>query len=994
VNRLSSFRCLQLALALAMFGSHVLAAAPPCSSNRPADPNSFKNPPAPCKMIAWWLWFGPAETTPEVLRELKEMHAAGLGGVLIYPEYPQQVDDPNLSIKNVRFLSPEYLEVYRYAVQAAHNLGMSVDVSGGSGWPYGGPSVSIDLASHAIQMRSYELPNDGFSKKSLLKPDQELVAAFIAQPSQGTPSWRDITSEISAGIQFTPQGEARDKLLIFVSAPTGMKVKRPAWGGEGYVLDHLSSAALLDYTPVLGKLVQKGQSGNLRALFADSLEAYGSDWTSSFLEEFDRRRGYSLLPFLPDIFVNNPARTTDVRFDFWETVADLLTSQYVHPLHEWTRRHGVDLEIQAYGVPAVPQCAYAEVDLPGGEQYDWREFTEGRWASSAAHFYGKKRVLAEYATWAGIPNRFTDTLDDLKLIADLQFLTGMTELSASTLPYSPPSAGIPGWQDYAGAAFGLNQTWWPFFPHLTAYAQRASFILEQGKPVTDVLLYLPVEDVEASARPGSLHTVFGVRDRLAQVKEGDLEEFGLKNALKYEAPLLSAILKSGYTFDGISGDILEHLGVPAGSRIEVGDGSYAVVVLPRIEGMRLGAMQKIADFVGSGGTAIAVGRLPERVYGGLEPATASTRLGAMVEQIFGPSQTESYTVHEFGHGRGIVVQDENDLPRALMEACSPDIWMSNSSTDVGFIHRRARLSVNSNSDYYFIANTSDESKVLHASFRVSHRQPQLWNLESGTTATPATYTFQGDRTALDVLLGPRRSLVVYFGASDQPPVAKSSNLPQATWSHGRVSADVESSGSYFAETTHGRQERVVPPLPGAIEIAAPWRVDFNPRLNVTRTMNQLASWTVDPATRYFSGTAIYSTTFDIPQSCLGVGKLVWLDMGDVRNAARVWVNGHLAGDVWQKPYRLEVRAWLRRGSNQLRIEVANLLINALLGQPPPDYTELKKAYGDRFPYPQEWKANPGPWPSGLLGPVRIVPGMRIEFSVKSEVGAKASGGLR
>jgi hypothetical protein len=73
----------------------------------------------------------------------------------------------------------------------------------------------------------------------------------------------------------------------------------------------------------------------------------------------------------------------------------------------------------------------------GGEQYDWKNFTEGRWASSAAHFYGKRRVLAEYATWAGIPNRFIDTLDNLKQVADLQFLTGLTELGTVDLAIFP-----------------------------------------------------------------------------------------------------------------------------------------------------------------------------------------------------------------------------------------------------------------------------------------------------------------------------------------------------------------------------------------------------------------------------------------------------------------------------------------------------------------------------------------------------------------------------
>jgi hypothetical protein len=112
---------------------------------------------------------------------------------------------------------------------------------------------------------------------------------------------------------------------------------------------------------------------------------------------------------------------------------------------------------------------------------------------------------------------------------------------------------------------------------------------------------------------------------------------------------------------------------------------------------------------------------------------------------------------------------------------------------------------------------------------------------------------------------------------------------------------------------------------------------------------------------------------------LGDHQLVWLELGDVRYAARVWVNGKLAGDAWQKPFRIEISRWLRVGRNDLKIEVANLLINALLGQHPPDYTQLIATYGDRFPYPQDWKMNPEPWAAGLLGPVRLMPGIRIQF---------------
>jgi hypothetical protein len=154
-------------------------------------------------------------------------------------------------------------------------------------------------------------------------------------------------------------------------------------------------------------------------------------------------------------------------------------------------------------------------------------------------------------------------------------------------------------------------------------------------------------------------------------------------------------------------------------------------------------------------------------------------------------------------------------------------------------------------------------------------------------------------------------------------------------------------------------------------------------LRLSETVPTLKSWTDEPKTEYFSGTGEYSTEVTISGSYLGEGKAVWLDLGDVRYAARVWVNGQLAGDLWQPPYRLEIGQWLKPGGNALKINVANLLINCVLGQKPPDYSKLKAAYGDRFPYPKDWEVNPKPWPAGLLGPVRLVPAVRLRFALPS-----------
>jgi hypothetical protein len=337
-----------------------------------------------------------------------------------------------------------------------------------------------------------------------------------------------------------------------------------------------------------------------------------------------------------------------------------------------------------------------------------------------------------------------------------------------------------------------------------------------------------------------------------------------------------------------------------------------------------------------------------------------------------------------------LVESDTQLPQALLRAASPDLLLDKPDAEIGFIHRRARISPTTRADYYFIVNTGQEQKNFQASFRVGPRKPQLWDLEHGAAAEPAVYLVQGERTVLDLSLGPRRSVTVYFGASQEPPRVTATNLKAAVIETGMVSGVVTKPGTYFVQTASRRLEQTVSSIPDSLPVAGPWKLEFGSPLNLSATVSILKSWTEEPKSQYFSGRGTYSTEVTIPRSYLGQGKVVWLDLGDVRYAARLWVNGQPAGDAWQPPYRLEISRWLKPGGNALKIEVANLLINCLLGQKPPEYSKLKAAFGDRFPYPQDWKNNPNPWPAGLLGPVRLVSGVRLRFALDSP----AAGGNR
>ena len=160
------------------------------------------------------------------------------------------------------------------------------------------------------------------------------------------------------------------------------------------------------------------------------------------------------------------------------------------------------------------------------------------------------------------------------------------------------------------------------------------------------------------------------------------------------------------------------------------------------------------------------------------------------------------------------------------------------------------------------------------------------------------------------------------------------------------------------------------------------------KTGITETVRQLASWTDDDRTRYFSGGAAYETTVQMDNVpgvyYLSLGKGTPVDTMErhsgngmramyespVREAAKVYVNGKYAGAVWSAPYEVYIGDLLRKGENTLRIEVANLALNELAKGPLPDYKALNAKYGERF-QPQDLQ-NLQPVPAGLLEPVTII----------------------
>ncbi len=647
-------------IGIASWGSRPLA--------RQADPiaaleQAFRNPPSDSRIMMRWWWFGPSITREEIDAEMRHMKEGGIGGFEVSVVYPMSVDDPARGIRNYAYLSPEFLERFAFAARRARELGLRMDVTLGSGWSFGGPHITPELASARLRSDRREITPDVLQiERPAPYEHEQLIAAFIGRGAirEVDASSFQLLDLSGTGPIRLPRGEGPRSLLFYFSSRTGQVVKRAAIGAEGYVLDHYSRAAIDTHLRVVGdKLIAAAGPGGIHAIFCDSLEVYEASWTPDMLVEFQKRRGYDLRPQLPMIEYGNDAKAHQVRRDVGRTLTELYEERFLEPIREWSRKNQVLFRIQGYGQPPAALSSYRYADLLDGEGFEWRMLSRARWAASAAHALGRSVAASETWTWVHSP-AFRATPLDLKGEADLHFLSGINQLIGHGWPHSSAKAPAPGWPFYAAGAFTDKNPWWPVMPDLAGYLHRVSFLLRQGEPVTDVAVYAPTEDARASMRPGAndyLNLWAGVRDRIGPA-------------------LVPAILDAGYSFDLIDDGTLQ----------EASARNYKAIVLPSVRWMPDATKSWLDAYARGGGTVIALGRVPEGEGPALRPVPAS------------------------------------ELTRRLGTAVPPDIEVTPASPELGFVHRRVP-----GADMYFVANTHNSARDVTIRFRSSTAHAELWN---------------------------------------------------------------------------------------------------------------------------------------------------------------------------------------------------------------------------------------------------------------------------
>lgn len=888
---------------------------------------AFGAPPDDARVMMRWWWFGPAVTPAGLDRDLMAMREAGLGGVEVQPVYPLALDD-GAAVRTLPFLSAGFLDALGHARATASGLGLRFDLTLGSGWPFGGPSVSAADASAALRVVKRPLPA-GTTTIGLprLEGGESYLAVYLTadaatdvRPDGFTPV--DL-GRVHDGLVPLPAPLAAAGLAwVFVQGRTGMQVKRPAVGGEGFVLNHYDRQALARYldavgTPMLGVLA----SSRPYAIFCDSLEAYGGDWTPDLPAAFERRYGYDLRDHLPSLVAGDDAASRGVRHDWAQLLTERLESAFLEPLLQWAHEHDTRLRVQTYGIPpAVPSSARF-VDLPEGEGAAWRTVTSARWASSAAHVYGRPVASSETWTWLHSP-AFAATPLDIKAEADRHFLQGITQLIGHGWPNTPGGVEWPGARFYAAAVLSDANPWWIVMPDLARYLQRTSALLRQGRAVTDVAVYAPIDDAWSRMRPGSVHMFDMLRTQVG-------------------TPLVASLLDTGFTFDVVDDRQLVPAARIEGRELVVGEARYKAVVLPGVEIISPSTMDLFTAFARAGGVVVASRRAPSMApgfkagpqqHGHVARASATLFTGAPGA----PAPT------------GRLVERDEDVGRAIAARIAPDVRWGAHASGLGFVHRRVGAA-----DVYFLANTTNRAVTTRATFRSAGPAVEMWDLHAGTRRPHASSAEAGGR-AVALRLEPYASVafVVHAGPPGAPRPAR--------------------------------------PCEGSarvLDLSTGWQITVPG--GAPRPLAALTSWHELPDSRFLSGVVTYTRAIDLPSVPAG-GCPVWLDFGEgtpreetpltngmrawldapVRDGAVVAVNGTVVGSAWAPPYRVDLSRAVRPGRNTLEVRVGNTALNGWAARPPDDYRLLHLRYGKRFD-PQDMD-KVEPQPSGLIGTVRVL----------------------
>jgi len=893
-----------------------------------------------CKPWAYWHWMGSA-VDKENLTKLLEMYSqAGFGGVHVIPIYGVK----DWEDRYIDFLSPKWMELFSHTLSEANRLGMGVDLTTGTGWPFGGPQVTLADAAAMVAIEIDTLQPGGTLSRPLAPRDAKLrdkarLQALMAFSDQGDKL--NLTDKIDAQgrLHWTAADNRQWTLYSVFQAPTGQQVKRAAPGGKGNVLDYFSKAALENYLKPFDQAFSSFQSAPVRAFYNDSYEVYGANWTDNLFDEFSARRGYDLKAYLPALMGNASKDTVArVKSDYRETIADLLLEEFTQPWVRWSHKKGSLTRNQAHGSPGNLLNLYGAADIPETEifgpsgfkirglridpDFPDRENVPDplmiKFASSAAAVIGKNLVASESCTWLG--EHFKVALSQVKPEIDQLFISGINHVFYHGVTYSPVTEPWPGWLFYASTDFAPANSIWRDLPELNAYIGRTQAFLQSGSPANDILLYFPIYDIWYSES-----------EMLKPLAVHNISRWLYGSSFHAVAKML---WERGYTFDYISDRQIAEVKFSTG-KLQSGNGQYKTIIVPQCRFMPAATLAALKNLTQKGATIIVQGALPEDVPGLGDLENRRGKLAAIISSLNSKvGVIRKQKISRVGKGRMIISESVESLLEQMDFEREPM-----ADAGVSFVRRK-----DAQGYIYFLTNLGAKPVEQWIPLGVEAKAVEIFDPLHGKNGIAELREAQDRRSEFYLQLQAGESLVLRVYPD------KKANVPDWTYLHA-------SSQQY--------------------EIKGRWKVSFvegGPALPAAFETDSLYSWSerADSAAKVFAGTAAYEITFQMPATTADE----WLlDLGRVCESARVWLNGKYVGALWCHPFRMPIGAAIRQGENTLKIEVTNLAANRIADLDR-RHVPWKKFHDINFVNIRYKPFDASKWPlveSGLLGPVRLIP---------------------
>jgi hypothetical protein len=834
----------------------------------------------------WW-WMGSAVDEKNINTSLQQYYQVGFGGVEIVPIYGAK----GFEDRYIKYLSPQWMKMLDYTVQQSNARNMGVYISVGTGWPIGGSHVTVQDAASKLFVQQFQLKAGTPLGQPVVMNDAKQKGAAVLSALMGFNSNGeaiDLTGKVDASGNLQYNAASDLKLYAVFTGKTKQAVKRAAPGGEGFTIDHFSKAATANYFKIFDTAFGNSSHG-VKAFFNDSYEVYNADWTPDFFTEFQKRRGYDLRRYLNLFLSDSNEVTARLKSDYRETLADLMRENFSTVFTQWTNKRNTLSVNQAHGSPGNLLDLYGAFDIPETETFgssyfpirglrrdsaDIRNVDPDpnmlKFASSAAHAYGKPLTSCETFTW--LSEHFKTSWSQCKPEVDQVFLSGINHVFYHGTTYSPADAKWPGWLFYASVNFVPNNSLWPHLKGLNEYITRCQAVLQAGEPDNEILIYWPVYDAWHNAKgmdmPLKVHDV----DHWLHPTRFYKNVVGLQNA--------------GYSLDFASDKMLGEANAQNGVlRISARGAQHKLLLVPACDKMPVTTLKNVLRLANEG-TTVVFEQFPQDVPGYNDPEQGRNELKALIAGIRFAAGKDQLQTAAVGKGK-IVVGDVNAALKYL--GISPE---SITASGLKFIRRKTMEGT-----YYFIVNNTandfDETVVLrNTASTVLRMNPLSGQINS------LLHHQQNNSTALRLQL-----------KSGESTIIKLSNVKESAIPY-----------------------RYIQPAGETINLQNNnWELQFTdggPQRPATKKMTGIQPWTAftdDSTTQSFSGTGVYTTTFTIKNKAADY----ILQLEKLYESARVIINGKEAGLIWSLPYELKVGEFLKEGNNTISIEVRNLMANRI-----------------------------------------------------------------